>query len=286
MLFSSIHTLLGFRDYFDYYRNRKWQFKISYGFSQINSRLSVALNAEHHHNLNKSTDFNILGRDITQRDNPAIPEGRLRSLEFRLNSDEDFIPFGIVGQNYWEIMLEYSNPDLFNSDFDFLRMEAQLDLRIFTFLQRRLLPNTLDIHLIAGNSTGTLPPQRFGIMDGALQVFGPYGSMRSLIGTPYEGERYGGILWEHNFRTVPLEIIGLQSLARRNIGIILYGASSKSWVSDETLQNLSFIPVYPDKFHHEIGIAVNGIFELFRVDFTRRLDQSEYFVGISFSRIF
>lgn len=286
MLFSSIHTLFGYRDYFDYYRNRKWQLNVSYGFSQINSRLSIALHDENHHNLQKSTDFNILGRDITQRENPAIPEGRLRSLEFKFNTDEDYIPFGIVGQNHWQILVEYSNPDMFNSEFDFLRLEAQLDLRIFTFLRRRLLPNTFDIHLIAGNSDGTLPPQRFGIVDGTLQIFGPYGSMRSLIGKPYEGEKYAGVFWEHNFRTVPLEILGLRSLARRNIGVIVYGASSKSWVSEETLQSLSFIPIYPDKFHHEIGIAINGLLDLFRIDFTQRLDKSEFYVGISFARLF
>ena len=286
MLFSTVHTLLGYRDYFDYYRNRTWQLKISYGFSQINSRLSVAFNDENHHNLQKTTDYNILDRDITQRENPAIPEGRLRSLEFTFNTDDDFIPFGIIGQNHWQILVEYSNPDIFNSEFDFLRLEAQLDLRFSTFLRRRLLPNTLDIHLIAGSSDGSLPPQRFGIVDGALQIFGPYGAMRSLIGKPYEGEKYAGIFWEHNFRTVPLEIIGLRSLARRNIGVIIYGASSKSWVAEETLQNLSFTPVVPDKFHHEIGIAVNGLLDLFRLDFTQRLDESEFYVGISFARLF
>ena len=110
--------------------------------------------------------------------------------------------------------------------------------------------------------------------------------MRSLIGKPYEGEKYAGLFWEHNFRTVPLEIIGLGSLARRNIGVIIYGASSKSWVAEETLQSLSFAPVVPDKFHHEIGIAVNGLLDLFRLDFTQRLDESEFYVGIGFSRLF
>jgi hypothetical protein len=286
MLFSSVHTLLGYRDYFDYYRNRKWQLKISYGLSLINSRLSLAVNDENHHNLVKSTDFNILGRNISQRENPAIPEGRLRSLEIRFNNSQEYAPFGIIGQNYWQFLLEYSHPDLFNSEFDFLRVEAALDFRINTFLRRRMLPNTLDIQLLVGNSSGTLPPQRFGIVDGALQIFGPYGSMRTLIGRPYEGEKYAGIYWEHNFRTVPFEILGFRSIVTRNIGIIIYGASSKSWIEEETKQRLFFDPVYPDNFHHEIGLAINGIIDLFRLDFTQRLDQSEFYIGISFSRLF
>jgi len=285
-LFTSVHTLLGYRDYFDYYRNRKWQLDLSYGFSRLNTRLSVGLNAENHHNLKKSTDFNILGRDITQRENPLIQEGRLRSLEIKVNTDEEYIPLGIVGQNHWQFLAEFSSPDFIDSEFDFTRFEATLDLRIFTFLRRRLLPNTLDIHLTAGTSQGNLPPQRFGMVDGALQIFGPFGAIRSLIGKAYEGEKYLGVFWEHNFRTVPLELIGLRGLAQRNIGFIIYGSSAKSWIKQETLQNLTFDPVYPDVFHHEIGIAVNGILDLFRIDFTQRLDNPQFYIGFSFSRFF
>ncbi|UCF64379.1 MAG: carboxypeptidase-like regulatory domain-containing protein [bacterium] len=285
-LFTSIHTLLGYRDYFDYYRNRKWQLDLSYGFSQINTRISVGLNTETHHNLKKSTDFNILGRDITQRDNPPIQEGRMRSLEIKVNTDEEYIPMGIVGQNHWQFLAEFSSPNFLDSQFDFTRLEATIDIRIFTFLRRRLLPNTLDIHLTAGTSQGDLPPQRFGMMDGALQIFGPFGAIRSLIGKAYEGEKYLGVCWEHNFRTVPLEILGLRALARRNIGFILYGSSAKSWIRQETLQNLTFEPVFSETFHHEIGLAINGILDLFRLDFTQRLDKSQFYVGFSFSRFF
>ena len=61
---------------------------------------------------------------------------------------------GIVGQNYWKLFAEFSSPELLNSEYDFTRIMLMVDFRIPTFLRRRLLPNTLDIHLIAGTHRG------------------------------------------------------------------------------------------------------------------------------------
>jgi hypothetical protein len=285
-LFTSIHTLLGYRDYFDFYRNRKFHLAGSYAFSQVKSRITLGYNYEKHRSLAKNTDFNIFGRDITQRENPAIPEGRLQSLQIEFFSEEEYIPLGIVGQNYWKLFAEFSSPELFDSDFDFVRLMLMVDFRIPTFLRRRLLPNTLDIHLIAGTHQGELPPQRFGIIDGTLQIFSPFSVMRSLLSKSYEGEKYFGVFWEHNFRTVPFELIGLRFLATRNIGILLHGAAAKTWISDETLQTLNYTPVYPNQFHYELGLSINSIFDLFRIDFTERLDKPDFYVGLSFTRFF
>jgi hypothetical protein len=277
---------LGYRDYFDFYRNRKFHLAGSYAFSQVKSRITLGYNYEKHRSLAKNTDFNIFGRDITQRENPAIPEGRLQSLQIEFFSEEEYIPLGIVGQNYWKLFAEFSSPELFDSDFDFVRLMLMVDFRIPTFLRRRLLPNTLDIHLIAGTHQGELPPQRFGIIDGTLQIFSPFSVMRSLLSKSYEGEKYFGVFWEHNFRTVPFELIGLRFLATRNIGILLHGAAAKTWISDETLQTLNYTPVYPNQFHYELGLSINSIFDLFRIDFTERLDKPDFYVGLSFTRFF
>jgi hypothetical protein len=286
LLFTSIHTFLGYRDYFDFYRNRKFHATASFHVSGLSSRFRLGMNLERHQSLQKSTDYNVLGRDIVQRENPQIPEGNLNSLEFEFISDEDYIPWGIVGQNFWKLYLEYSSPDVMNSEFDFLRVAITGDFRIPTFLRRRLLPNTLDVHLVAATSRGDLPPQRFSSIDGTLQIFSPFSVLRTLISKAYEGEKHFGIFWEHNFRTVPFELLGLQSIARNNISIILHGASARSWISEETLQNLSYTPVYVEQFHHELGLSVNGLFDLFRFDFTQRLDQKDFYIGFSFSRLF
>jgi hypothetical protein len=286
MLFTSIHTLLGYRDYFDFYRNKKFHLSTSYAFSAVNSRITLGYNYETHRSLEKNSDFNILGRNIVQRENPAIPEGRLQSLQFEFFSDEEYIPLGFIGQNYWKLFAEFSSPEFLDSDFDFLRLALMVDVRIATFLRRRLLPNTLDIHFVGGTHQGELPPQRFGMIDGTLKIFSPFSVLRTLNSLSYEGEDYLGIFWEHNFRTVPFELLGLRFLAERNIGIILHGASANTRISGDTRQTLAYMPVLPEKTHHELGLSINGIFDLFRIDFTHRLDSPDFWIGFSFSRLF
>ncbi len=285
-LINSLPLLLGYRDYFDYYRNRKLHIDVGYAFEALQSWFTLGYRDEIHSSLPMTTDYNLAGRDVIQRQNPAIPSGHLRSLLLRIQRNEDYIPWGVVGQNYWQLQIEHSTPGLLPTDFEFTRYQLSVDFRIFTFLRRRLLPNTLDLHITAGTSQGQLPPQRFGIVDGAMQIFSPYPSLKTLIGKAYEGEKYLGVFWEHNFRTVPFEILGWHSLARKNIGIILYGASARSWISEKTLNNLNFSPVYINHFHHEIGLSLTGLFNLLRIDFTRRFDQRGFFVGFSLSRLF
>jgi hypothetical protein len=286
LFFSSVHTLLGYRDYYDFYWNRKFNIDISYILPFFQSRCTLGYNSEEHSNLAKTSDFNLLNRNIVQRENPVLPSGTLRSLDIKLTVGDDLVPFGIIGQNHLTLKAEFSPAEIMKSDFDYRRFQAMIDLRIPTFLRRRLLPNVFDIRITAGTSSGNLPPQRFGTLDGALQIFAPFPAFKSLIGKAYEGEKYFGVFWEHNFRTIPFELIGWRKLAEKNIGIILHGASGRTWIDEERLNELSYEPVYRKRFHHEIGLSLNGLFNFFRIDFTQRLDENEFYAGFSLSRLF
>ena len=101
-----------------------------------------------------------------------------------------------------------------------------------TFYKRRLLPNTLDVGVKAGTFSGDLPYQKTGIVDGALGLISPYGILRAARGHPYEGEQYIALHAEHNFRTIPFELIGLQPLVERDIGLILFGGAVRTWGPD------------------------------------------------------
>jgi hypothetical protein len=285
-LFTGIHTLLGYNDYFDFFWNKKFNFRLGYALKKIHLRTVLALNLEKHSSLTKTTDYNIMSRNIKQRENPSIPEGNLRSINFRVIFGEEFIPLGIIGQNWFELNIEHSSPDFLSSDFRFTRYQLNADIRLKTFLKRRLLPNVLDIHVVAGSFDGSLPPQKFGILDGALQIFGPFATFKSLIGRGYEGEKYFGIFWEHNFRTVPFELLGLHGIAKKYINIIVHGVSGKTWIREESLVNLDFRPSYIGQFHHEMGLSVSGIFQFLRFDVTHRLDKPETYFGISLARFF
>ena len=101
---------------------------------------------------------------------------------------------------------------------------------------------------------------------------------------PYEGEKVLGMFWEHNFRTVPFELMGWRWVAERNIGLIVHGGHGHTWFGDGTLKRLDYAPQYTDGFHHELGVSINGLFNLFRLDFTKRLDAPGFSVSAGLVR--
>lgn len=286
VLVASGPALLGFRDYFDFYKSKKIQLTAGYAFRSIDLNVKIGWCNDVQSSLKKNTDFDLLGRRYEQRANPAIDDGTLRSLQWSLIYGDDYVPFGFVGQKRAEIKIEHGSKDLLASDFDFTTYKASLDWRFTTFFPRRFLPNVLDLRWIGGTYSGHLPVQRMSAIDGSLQAFTPFGAFKTLRGRPYEGEKYTALFWEHNFRTVPFEIVGLQWIAQKGIGVIVHGASGRTWISKERLNSLNYTPSYTDHFHHEIGLSLSGFFGFFRIDTAQRLDKKGFYVGASFARVF
>jgi len=283
---NSVQTLSGRNDYFDYFRNKKWHADIGYLLEKFRTSISAGINIEHHTSLEKTTDNNILGRDKEQRLNPTVEEGRLRSAELSVVYGGEKVPMGIIGQNRAELIVKHSSPDFLSSDFSFTTYQFILDWRINTFLRRRLFPNALDLRIIGGTYSGNLPVQRFGTLDGTMAGFSPYGVFRSLRDHPLEGEQYFALFCEHNFRTIPFELVGLRRFAKKGMGIILHGAAGRTWISEKRLSELSYNPLYHDGFRSEIGLSLNALFGYFRLDITKRLDKHGFYIGYGAVRMF
>ncbi|MFZ0391248.1 MAG: DUF5686 family protein [Calditrichia bacterium] len=283
---NSFPALFGYRDYFDYFWLKGAKATLRFPLPLLNSSPLLTLRMEEHYSLNTQTNSSLIGRRPFGRPNPEVAELRLNSLEVRWRSSAEFVPLGLVGQNWVEFFVEKSSPELLQSEVDFTRGGLLAEFSLTTFLKRRLMPNQLHLRLSAGFTNGDLIPQRTGTLDGSLHGFAPFGVFRTLPSRVYEGDRYLGIFWEHNFRTVPFELLGLDRLVKKNISLILQGASGRSWISQEHLQQLNYLPGTPDQFHHEIGIGINGLFNLFRIDVTRRLDEPGLYMGIGLARLF
>ena len=282
---ASSVTLVGKDDYFDYVDTQRWRGGIGLDSDRLNTSLRIELNAEQHRSVSKSTDYSVI-RDFTQRSNPMIDAGDLSSMVFTLSHKQDVGPPSLFGQERVEIQIEHASPDIFAGDFDFTRIHFLAAWRFPTFYSRRLIPNVLDVRLVASTSRGHLPRQRFSILDISLDGWNNPGALRSLVTHPYEGEKALGLTWEHHFRTLPFEWLGWDAFTRRSIGLTLYGGHGRTWISDTRLAQLADTPQYQDRFHHEVGISINGIFSLFRVDFTQRLDRSEFMLGMGIARLF
>jgi hypothetical protein len=282
-LTASLLPLLGTNDYFDYYRNKRLRTELQHGFDRADMILKIGFNNESHSDLNRTSNYNIVNSDKNQRQNRVIKAGQLRSVDFTISYGDVRAPFGVVGQRRIELKMEHSAEKLISSDFNFTQYILNIDWHINTFLKRRLLPNSLDVRLLFSTTSGKLPVQKYYGLDGNLFVFSPYGTFRSLAGKHYSGEDVAALFWEHNFRTVPFELIGLDYLARKGLSIIVYGGHGRTWLD----HNERFTGLNTTKnWHHEAGMSLNSLFGILRLDVTRRLDRPGYYVGVSFARFF
>lgn len=288
--YTIFSNLLGATNYFDYYRNEGFHIRTKATVPQRDLSLAVQFNAEDHSSLPASSAYDFLGRDNALQLNPPVDEGRLYSLtlEGGYNLDEEYA-FGVTGLERIGFGMERSLPSA-GSDYRFTSWSFTADWSFQTFFKRRFLANTLDIHMAGGTSTGTVPLQKWGIVDGALGYFSPFGALKSIRNRPYEGEKYISAVAEHNFRTIPFEMLGLDMLAERNLGIIIFGGAAKTWIPDsrrrQVIDIYNYNPQATDGLHLEAGVSLNGILGLFRVDFARRLDEPAFLVNISIARLF
>ena len=80
LLLNSGQSLLGLDDYFDYYWNERLRARLHLSLpGQVG--LAMGFNHEAHSSLRETTAFSLLNRNWRPRPNPAIEEGRLRSVE-------------------------------------------------------------------------------------------------------------------------------------------------------------------------------------------------------------
>lgn len=283
----SLRQIRGLEDYFDFFWREGVRGIAGYRFGRPRRpgvQLSGGINVAQHRSVEKTTDWHLSGDIDVQRPNPEIDAGNLRSVFLRADIEGRNSGLALIfGQRKITLEAEHSRSG-FGSDFDFTQFRMLLDWRIETLFKRRLLPNVLDVRVVGSAFAGTLPRQRFEILDLGVRLsrFATFGGFRSRVDRPYEGEKVLGVFWEHNFCTVLFELIGWRWAAERNIGLIVHGGHGRTWFGDRTL--LDYAPQYIDGFHHELGVSINGLFYLFRLDFTKRLDAPGFFVSAGVAR--
>lgn len=282
--FNSLQTLLlGTEDYFDYFRNEKMFAGIT--IEDFFPELDVTLtgNREIHNLFDETQVFNysLFGWHKDRRPNPAIDEGTLQSVSLNFAYNEVPKDFGFSGKNQVLLMAEHSSEAL-GSDFDFTRFSARIDLHIETFYKRRLFANALDLSFAGGTCLGDLPLQRYGSVDGAMNRFTPFGVIKTRKSVPYVGSRYWTAYGEHNFRTIPFELLGFDYLVDKGWGIILFGGAGYADAKNEEPYNL----LISDGIHTEVGASLNSVFGIVRLDFAKRLDAPGFFIGFSVPKYF
>ncbi|MCK5147883.1 carboxypeptidase-like regulatory domain-containing protein [bacterium] len=280
-LIASAFQLMGTADYWDYYEKTETRLSWQKDIPLLNSTIMLELCDEMHTSLSKTTDYSFFRRRML-RDNPSIEAGRNRALSLKWEYGTQ-VPLGIGPQKRMMFRAVHSGSAL-KSDFNYTQLHASIDWRIPTFLRRRFLANCLELRIAGGLSWGVPPIQNWKGLDVALNRFSPFGVLKSVQNCPSLGEDYLGIFWEYNFRTVPFELLGLGSIAKLGCELILHGASARTWIDKDRVDSVPGSWIYQDQFHHEIGVSLNKLFYLFRVDVTRRLDIPVTFVSFGISR--
>jgi len=283
---TSLSSLFGSSDYFDYFENERFGVSAAYHACFLKTTVEVSLNMETHRSVDQTTGAGFVAAEPLKRPNPEIEAGRFRAIGLQVTLNDRHLPLGEFGGRQFSFNLEHAFPGLLGGDFDFTRIEALLDWRVLTFQRKQRFPQTLDVRLLAGLvRRGELPLQRFGVVEGSLSASPgsatPFGVLKTRFGQPYEGVEHVGIFWEYNFRGLPLKTLGLHGLTERGMEVLLTGGHGRTWISDTRRATLAYEPDLMQRFHHEIGVSINGILGYFRMDFAARLDARSFNVGLS-----
>lgn len=270
--------LLGQEDYFDYYRREGISFTGGYRIKRWRSAtITGTYLHEKHSGLTGNVSYDLLGKSTLQRPNGAIQEGDLRTFTATLRIGRE-IPIKIGPSRHFESSIEISMPW---SDISFRRYNLKAGGRITTFLQRRLLPATLDYGISVGLSSDggrTLPPQRTFVVEGGTTVYHWGGSLYTLQGLPYQGNAIVFGHWEHNFRTLFFEILGLEWMTNKGYNVLVFGGHA--FVREARPWGNKWID------HNELGVSLSGIFGVMRLDLAYRIGENQFYPAISVARIF
>jgi len=281
---TASYTILGAEDYFDYYLSTggTGSIEVRPGISQLSVYVGGGL--QDIRSMQKRTNYSLPG-GILQRENLSVDEGRDVYSEVKLVYGDTDQTWGAIGSRSASVTLQWAS-DAIGSDFEYTRWHADVTWRFNTFYKRRFMPNTLDLRLVAGTTLGTAPLHRIHGLDMALGRFSPFGTFRTAGNLPELSTELAALHWEHNFRTIPFELIGLQSVAKKGIGIIVYGSHGVHKVEKQRLWSVGRPGTFNQGEYHELGMSLNGLFSLLRLDVARQLNGNGYFIGFSVARLF
>lgn len=264
--FSSLHTLLGGRDYFDYLYARQVRLRAGYAFRRI--RLSLAGHREWFKSL-ETVQARSWPFRRALRPNPTAPDRELLSASLAVSAGDSHMPFRFGPVR--GIGVDIERGAFFGEEGDraFLRVAARVDGHARTFFRHRPIPHRLSVRLFGAAASGALPAVRRSALDGAPGPVSSFGMLRGMGAGSYVGGRVLGLFWEHDFQTSLFELLGLRQLVDRRTGVRIAGGHA---VAGEA--------------HHELTLSLAEIWgSPVRLDLTYRLDRPGLFLGLGISRL-
>ena len=88
------------------------------------------------------------------------------------------------------------------------------------------------------------------------------------------------LVWEHNFRTIPFEILGMYGLAESGYNLLIFGGHAWLWDSGPG-GDLAF-----KSRRQELGITLSGILGFLRLDLAKDVERRGFVVGFGIAKLF
>ena len=222
----------------------------------------LSYNDFRHSSLTTRSDFSVFdGSDPTPPNQP-ISDGTLRSVAASISYDSRPLirvkgrdtRMGMLAFTTLTATAEYSTHNVLRSDFDYRRFSVRLYRR-----QRTLGLGLTRLSAVLGTSTGTLPVQRYFMVDyGTGQLFEAYG-FNTLGERNFVGDRIAMVLLSHDFDRLLFRKTGLPLVRDIPFTLTVFG---KAFWSDVDLEPGSVNP-YPllmaPSAYTEVGFGLGNL---------------------------
>jgi hypothetical protein len=241
--YNPTYRALLFRlDPLDYYREHGWTLSLNgklLDFTEVDLRYKDVRQSS----VDVVTDYALFSVDRLQRPNPAVVDGRLRSLRGSIiydsrpllrskGQDYYFEQFG-QGRTRISLIAEFAAPHLIADDFDFQRYSIQVEHR-----QRTLNLGLTTIVAAAGVARGNVPPQRYFAVDFGMKALTFQGNgFNTLRETNYAGTEAAMITVRHNFDRLLFAKSRLPGISKLPFTLSIHGGAFWTDFSSDHVPN-------------------------------------------------
>jgi len=255
-----VTSLVDKGDAHDYYRALGWT-AWAEGRAGRTFSARVTFVSQRESPMDVTAGYSFISGGTPFRPNPSALPGNRRSFGVSLRIGREREDLDIVTTNTIEVDAEFSSPSVLNSAFDYTRLSSTITWSVPTFSGDLLFPPSLRVRLSGGKGFGDLPPQRGFRADSRSGFLGPFGTLRA--GRPAEsaGDAVVALTAEHNFRSLPFLMLHLPFLYENGVELVVHGGAARGWTGSRP---------EPGGWYTEAGIGINRLFDIVRVDVTRR----------------
>ncbi len=282
----TLNSLLTGFDYGDYYYGNGMEVAFSAGFGQLRfirrneferpTVYKLYFKTEKHTNARRHSNFSFFPPK-KERINPPIVEGMSNIVGFEANWN--FHRARRLSNLGFSIGAELSSKKYLGSDFDYSKIEYQMNWRQRTFPLSRI-----DVRLGAGYIFGEALPHKFFSIESSSSFISGNTAMRGTDEKEFYGSKFVSLSLEHNWGEIIPGLFRIPNIAEFGLEFVNFVNASYSSFDkndifakyDGNLHIPNSTAATADKWYYEIGLGVNRLLIFFRTDITIRLSQVEH----------